>query len=426
MVLGPEALVAMGRGIDRLARLFWMAMAALVLACGTGRGIQAQAPIATTEKKDATAKAEQALRAQDMPEAMKQYRAMLAADPKNSEAWTGLGVLLYGSGHLPEAAEALATALHLNPEAPRAELFLAFSQADLRQCDKAIPVLDKNFANEPVGNLRRLTGLTLLSCSAGGKATMLGLKTADQLRQMYPGDPDVLFESAELYTRLWSETANELITAHPDSYRVHQLAAQVNEAQGNVGQAIRQYRAALAERPRLPQMHYRIGQLLLKGGDADANEKAMEEFRAELAINPQSAMSALAMGEIDRHDGNLNEAAASYTLATRLEPELAEPRVGLAQTLLAQHQVAVAQHQLQTVIATHPQNAQAHYAMMLALREQGKLTEAAVEMKTFQQLQQRGADLFRDKLNALLTGNVSLRTADEGSSGSPPGASSAR
>jgi len=403
-----------------------MAMAALVLACGTGRGIQAQAPIVATEKKDATAKAEQALRAQDMPEAMKQYRAMLAADPKNSEAWTGLGVLLYGSGHAPEAAEALATALHLNPEAPRAELFLAFSQADLRQCDKAIPVLDKNFGNEPVGNLRRLTGLTLLSCSAGGKATMLALKTADQLRQMYPGDPDVLFESAELYTRLWSETANELITAHPDSYRVHQLAAQVNEAQGNVGQAIRQYRAALAERPRLPQMHYRIGQLLLKGGDADANEKAMEEFRAELAINPQSAMSALAMGEIDRHDGNLNEAAASYTLATRLEPELAEPRVGLAQTLLAQHQVAVAQQQLQTVIATHPQNAQAHYAMMLALREQGKLTEAAVEMKTFQQLQQRGADLFRDKLNALLTGNVSLRTADEGNSGSPPGASSAR
>lgn len=420
--------MAMSRGIDRTTRLLCGTTVALLLACGTGTGqrIQAQAPNAASAEKDATARAEQALRAQDLPETMKQYHARVAADPENSEAWTGLGVLLYGSGRAAEAAEALATALQLNPEAPRAELFLAFSQADLRQCDKAIPLLDKYFASEPLGKLRRLTGLTLLSCSAGGKDKMLALRTSYQLRQMYPGDADVLFESAELYTRLWSETANELMTAHPDSYRVHQLAAEVNEAQGNAGQAIRQYRAALAENSKLPQMHYRIGQLLLKSGDADADAKAMEEFRAELAVNPQSVMSALAMGEIERHNGSLNEAAASYTLATRLEPDLPEPRVGLAQTLLAQHQVAVAQDQLQTVIGNHPENAQAHYAMMLTFREQGKLPEAAAEMKTFQTLQQRGAEQFRDKLNALLTGNAPASLPDSGGAGAPPGARSAR
>ena len=367
----------------------------------------------------AMARAEQDLRSQDTAGAMREYRAMVAADPGNSAAWTGLGVLLYGSGHASEAAEALTHALRVNPLAPRAELFLALSQADMRACDQALPVLSKYFATEPVGKLQRLTGLTLLQCSASSTDAITALQTASRLKQNYPGDPDVLYESAELYTRLWSETANELITAHPDSYRVHQLAAEVNEAQGNLAQAVRQYRAALAENASLPQMHYRVGQLLLRIGDADADEKAMAEFRAELSISPQSAVSALAIGEIERHQGKLTEAAADYTRAEELEPGLAEARIGLAQTLLAQHQVNAAEAQLRPLIAEHPENAQAHYAMMLAYREQGKLSEAAAEMAAFQQLQRGDADQFQKKLNALLTGNKESATQVTGAGPHP-------
>jgi len=370
----------------------------------TSMSVSAQQAGSTSALKDQAARAERALREQDVPGAVREYRAMIAADPQNSQAWTALGVLLYGSGRSAEAAEALTRALQINPQAPRAELFLSFSQADLQQCETALPVLQRYFGSEPQGKLQRLTGLTLLQCSASSKETATALKVAAQLRESYPGDPDVLYESAELYTRMWNETANELITTHPESYRVHQLAAEVNEAQGNLGQAIRQYRAALGGNPRLPQMHYRIGQLLLRTGDADADERAMEEFRAELAVNPQSASSALAMGEIERHQGKLMEATAEYTQALKLEPGLPEARVGLAQTLLAQHHVEASEDQLRALIAEHPENAQAHYAMMLAYREQGKLPEATTEMATFKRLQQGSADQFQKKLNALLTG----------------------
>ena len=370
----------------------------------TSMSVSAQQAGSTSALKDQAARAERALREQDVPGAVKEYRAMIAADPQNSQAWTALGVLLYGSGRSAEAAEALTRALQINPQAPRAELFLSFSQADLQQCETALPVLQRYFGSEPQGKLQRLTGLTLLQCSTSSKEASTALKVAAQLRESYPGDPDVLYESAELYTRMWNETANELITTHPESYRVHQLAAEVNEAQGNLGQAIRQYRAALGGNPRLPQMHYRIGQLLLRTGDADADERAMEEFRAELAVNPQSATSALAMGEIERHQGKLTEATAEYTQALKLEPGLPEARVGLAQTLLAQHHIEASEDQLRALIAEHPENAQAHYAMMLAYREQGKLPEATTEMATFKRLQQGSADQFQKKLNALLTG----------------------
>lgn len=394
-----------------MLRLAVLVMMGVVSTCTPLGGQQAeeqsgQRSVSPPLPGDQTARTMQALRSNDTEEALKEYRSMVEADPKNSQAWAGLGILLYGSGRAVEASDALTKALLLDPKAPRAELFLALSQADLQQCASALPILQRYFDSEERGKLQRLTGLTLMQCSNSSKDVGTIFRVAAQLKERYPGDADVLYTLAEFYTRMWTETADELITTHPESYRVHLLAAEVSEAQGNLGQAVRQYRAALGANPKLPQMHYRIGQLLLKSGGDDADVKAMEEFRAELAINPQSATSALAMAEIERHEGKLTEAAEQYKAAARLEPDLIEARVGLAQTLLAQHEVVAAETQLHTLIAEHPENAQAHYALMLAYREQGKLPEATMEMDAFRRLQQGSADQFQKKLNALLSGTT--------------------
>ena len=230
---------------------------------------------------DHKAKAEQALRANNRVEAEHEYREILALAPHDSEAWTGLGILLYGEGKAEQASKALESALSFDPAARRADLFLALSQADLRNCPAAMPILSKYFESEPVGNLQRLTGLALLGCAEGAADPSSAIKTATRLKQLYPGDADVLYDSAELYTRLWNESAQELLIKHPDSYRVHQLAGEVFEAQKNYDQAIREFSLALAKNPKLPQLHFRIGQLYLQQGSADADEKAMEQFHLE-------------------------------------------------------------------------------------------------------------------------------------------------
>jgi predicted Zn-dependent protease len=349
------------------------------------------------------AKAEQALLANNRAEAEHEYREMLSLAPHDSAAWTGLGILLYGEGKAEQASKALETALSFDPAARRAELFLGLSQADLRNCSAAMPILSKYFESEPVGNLQRLTGLALLGCAEGAADTFAALKTATRLKQLYPGDADVLYDSAELYTRLWTESAQELMAKHPDSYRVHELAGEVFEAQKNYDQAIREFSLALDKNPKLPQLHFRIGQLYLQQGSADADDKAMEQFRLEKAVDPASAVSDLAMAEIARHQHKLDDAKPLYEEASRLDPQLVEARVGLAQTLLAQHQTDAAARELDAVIAEHPENASAHYARMLAYREQGKMTEAAAEMATFKRLQAGNDEKFQDKLNALLS-----------------------
>lgn len=347
-------------------------------------------------------RAEQSLHAGDMVAAEREYRAILAIDPLNSGAWTGLGILLYGSGRVEEASKALQTALKINPSAKHAELFLGLSEADLRECAQANPILAKYFDSEPVGKLQRLTGLALLSCEARTSDPLPAFRAVVRLKQLYPGDPDVLYESAELYTRLWSEDAGELITKHPDSYRVHQLAGEVYEAQHNYNQAIREYSLALRENPKLPEMHYRIGQLYLHQGSEEVDEKAMDEFRQEKAINADSAVTDLAMAEIEMHRHNLDQAKPLYEAAAKLDPSLVDASVGLAQILLEQHETDAAVQQLRAVVAEHPDDTQAHYVLMMAYRGQKKIQEAAAEMAIYSRLQAQKAETFQSKLDALL------------------------
>ena len=351
-----------------------------------------------------TLKAEEDLRVHDLAGAEHEYRAILALDPVNSEAWTGLGVLLYGSGRTQQAAEALQKALSFNPAAGRAELFLALSRADLGRCGDAEPVLSKYFQHEPAGTLQRVTGLALLGCAANAANPVEAVQTVARLQELYPDDPDVLYESAELCTRLWNRYAGELIAKHPDSYRVHELAGEVDEAQNNYEQAIREYSLALQEKPDVPQLHYRIGQLFLRKGDPDADDKALAEFQQEKKVSPRSPLSDLAIADIEMHRHDLEAAKPLYEAAAQMDPSLVEARIGLAKILLEQHQSAAAIAQLQSITAEHPDNAAAHYVLMTAYRQDKQMDKAAAELASFNRLQNQRGESFQNKLNALLGG----------------------
>ena len=361
-------------------------------------------PPNTTELQQHISKAVQALRLSDKSAAEREYNEILKIDPQNTQAWTGLGILLYGAGKPEEAIQALQSALKSNPAAKRAELFIGLSEAELHNCTQSMPTLSKYFDTEPAGKLQRITGLALLGCAAGSADPLPALSAAERMKKLYPGDADVLYESAELYTRMWNESAGELMAKHPDSYRVHQLAGEVYEAKNDYDQAIREYSLALENNPKLPQMHYRIGQLYLHQGSEEVDEKAMEEFRREKEINPESAVSDLAMADIEMHRHQLGRAKPLYEEAARLDPTLSEARVGLAKILLEQHETDAAVRELRAIIAGHPDDAAAHYSLMRAYREQKKIQEASAEMATFNRLQSEKADKFQNKMNALLNG----------------------
>lgn len=373
-----------------------------LISCGM---VCAQSSPATPVQQHAQ-KAEQDLLTHNLAGAEQEYHQMLALDPLNAGGWTGLGVLLYGTGRPQMAEETLRKALGIDPSDSRAELFLALSRADLGECKDAEPVLSKSFEQQAKGNLQRVTGLALLGCSASAADPVEAVQTVAKLRQLYPDDPDVLYESAELFTRLWNQAAGDLAAKHPESYRVHELAGEVYAAQNNYDQAIREYSLALQQQPNLPQLHYRIGQMYLRKGDPDADDKAMTEFQKEKLIHPQSAVTDLAMADIQMHRHAPDQAKPLYQEAAQLDPSLPEARVGLAKILLEQHQTKAAITQLESITAEHPDSAAAHYVLMTAYRQDKQPDKAAEELAVFNRLQAERGESFQSKLDALLSGKA--------------------
>lgn len=361
----------------------------------------------TQEINAAIAQARLDLAHHDLQKAVQEYALILKLDPRNAEIYTADGVALYGLRKPNEASKALQTALAIDPNQSTAELFLGLSRFDLGQCQQAIPLLQKHFTPETPPKLRRLIGISLLGCYRTTAQFEPALDLALQLEKSYPADADVLYNAAELYTQLWNVTASELMKAHPESYRVHQLAGEVLEAQGNYGRATKEYLLALKENGSIPGLRYRIGKMILEQGGRGADDRAMAYFQQELASTPGDPASEYSIGEILRQRRRLADAEEHYRRALQSDPGFAEAHVGLGRVFLDQHELEPAERELQKAIQLRPDDATAHYDLMMVYRDLGRTNEAAKEMATFQKLNVQQQQDFRSRLQALLTGKNS-------------------
>jgi len=118
--------------------------------------------------------------------------------------------------------------------------------------------------------------------------------------------PPAFYWRARCFEKLATAAYLRLYQADPNSYRVHQLMGDLESAKGNDAGAIDQYRAAVAMKPSVPNLHYSLGHLLWK--DLRTAE-ARTEFEAELAINP-------------RHAGALHDLGNTYLLEHQPERAL--------------------------------------------------------------------------------------------------------
>jgi tetratricopeptide (TPR) repeat protein len=354
-------------------------------------------------------RAREALAEHDLPRANREYQEVLKLDPQNAEIHAAQGAVLYGMGRAAEAMLVLRTALKLNPNQQTAELFLGLSEAESGHCSQALPLLRKHFSSETDAKLRRLVGLSLFSCHITGSQLDSALELGHTLRNAFPGDPDVLYHLAGLYSRLWSSAVSELVQKVPDSFRVHQLAGEALEAQGKSAQAVKEYLKALEMNPRAPRLHYRLGRLFLVGGDREADPKAMAHFQQELSVNPGDVASEYEIAEIFRRSQEHEKARTHYLRALAISPEFADARVGLAKVYSAEQQPELARQELEQAIQHQPENSAARYALSLVFRDLGKLEEAQRELAIFTSLESRKAKDFNTLLQTLLSGKPSDR-----------------
>jgi tetratricopeptide (TPR) repeat protein len=372
--------------------------AALLAVCvaAPARGHQAGAPppdpqATAAESQRLYQAGERALAGHQYSEAERAYEALRTLQPNTAEVHARLGLIYFQEGKFTEAVPALRRALSLKPTLANLDALLAMSQSELGQHEDARPALERVFRHSTDVVLKRKCGLYLQRAYTALGRDADAVAVALELTRGYPNDPEVLYHSGRLFANFAYLQTMKLAQVAPDSVWLHQAAGEANESQNLYDAAIKEYRAVLAQAPRRPGIHFRIGRALLsraresrEPGSTDADAAA--EFEQELQIDPTNANAAYELGEVQRRARAFDRAIESFQLAIRADPDFAEALVGLGKALLAAGQPAAAVPHLQKAVALDARHEVAWYQLSRAFLALGNTAEQEKALAAFQRL----------------------------------------
>jgi tetratricopeptide (TPR) repeat protein len=279
---------------------------------------------------------------------------------------------------------------------------LALKQAAAGQCGAARPALARQFASSTDLTLRRLSGIALVECDLSQGRIPEASSTLDQLGKDFPADADVLYETAKVHMKAWNDAVLQMYRQTPGSFRVNQLSGEIFETQGRYADAAAEYRKAIQKNPAALDLHFRLGRALLLESHDPANlREARKEFEAELALNASDAVAEYEIGQTYVAEQNSAEAGAHFEKAVSLDPRFAEALVALAKTKSDSKQYAAAIPLLESAVKLQPASESAHYGLMLAYRNAGRLQDAQREKDIFDKLSRPPEGEFTEFLKKL-------------------------
>jgi tetratricopeptide (TPR) repeat protein len=284
---------------------------------------------------------------------------------------------------------------------PRATTFLALTLAATSRCDPAKPDLAKSFESGDA-EMRRLAGIALAQCEIAQEHWDEAARVVSKLRNQFPADADVLYQSARLHMRAWNDTIRQLYQQAPSSFRVNQLSGEILEVQGRFAEAAAEYRKAIEKSPGTLNLHFRLGRaLLMSSHDPSTLSAARKEFELELAMNPADSIAHYQVAQVLLAEQEPLEAAASLARALEITPNFPEALVALGKLRLEEKKYGEAAGLLQRAVRLAPQSEAAHYNLMMAYRNSGKMAEAVREKEELDKLQKTPEGEFTDFLKRL-------------------------
>src|SRR5205823_5161946 len=125
---------------------------------------------------------------------------------------------------------------------------------------------------------------------------------------------------------------------------------------------------------------YRLGRALLLQSHAPAAlAQARKEFETELSLNASDAAAEYQIAQIMLAEQNSGGAATHFEKASTLDPNFPEALVALGKISLDAKRYDDAIQLLQRAIQLRPKMESAHYSLMLAYRNAGRVEDARRE-----------------------------------------------
>ena len=297
-------------------------------------------------------------------EAIAQLKALAARNPGMKGINHELGVAYYRDGEYLEASKYLQDAWRENPEDRDAVQLLGLSYYSSGKPADAIPALEKVRLWHPNENMDAIYILGLC---------YILTRNYPQAQRTFAQLYDVPVESAE----------------------AHLVLARMLLRQGFDPVADEEVRKALALSPHLPLAHFTLGEFAVYKADYP---KAVQEFVAELVINPGYAPALTHLGDVYWRLGRYDDAEKVLQRSIWLDSTASEPYVIIGKVLVRKGQLAPAERILLRAIAMDPNSYTAHYFLSRLYRQMGRPEAAERELKTAARIQQQqGTSMGRNR-----------------------------
>jgi tetratricopeptide (TPR) repeat protein len=327
--------------------------------------------------------------------AIPELQAVVALQPRNLDAQANLGVLLFFQRQYANAEPHLRAALEMQPDLSKIEALLGMAEKRTGDAENARTHLEASFPQVTEPKLKVQLGLELLELYTASQELDKASSVVNAMRQTDPANPAVLYAAYRVYSDLTGEAMLSLALAAPDSAQMHMVMAHEEARQGNNAGARAQYEKALAIDPKLPGIHFEMGELLTLSEDPKIKASAELEYKAALAENVMDEKADSRLGDIASRNGNSAQAAEYYNAALHLQPGDAEAEFGLAKTLISMDQQAKALPVLERAVQLDPTNAAAHYRLSTLYREMGRNADSQHEVEEYKKYK-----LLKEKLEA--------------------------
>lgn len=262
---------------------------------------------------------------------------------------------------------------------PAATAKRALALAQKGKCKEALPLLIKSTSHLTEKQLKYESAMASARCAMSLELTETAVESLLLLNREFPHDPQVLYTTTHFYGELAARASRELAVRAPNSAEAQQLEGEAFESQGNWEKATAQYQKILEQNPKTPEIHYRLGRILLSKTPPDV-DSAKKEFELELAVDPSSASAEFMLGETARQAGQWDDAASHFSNASKLDEGFVEAYLALGMSLNSSSKFADAIVPLKKYVTMQPGDPAGHYQLATAYARTGRKPDADREM----------------------------------------------
>ncbi|WP_263382351.1 tetratricopeptide repeat protein [Granulicella arctica] len=351
----------------------------------TAAPVDAQAGPSRTQQLAAhQRRAQQDLQEHHPDQAIEEFRAIVALDPKNADARGNLGVLLFFKGTYAEAIPELREALAMKAGLWRIQSLLGLAERRVGDDTAGRGDLEAAFPHMEDPKIKLDVGRELIDSYSSTGELDKAAAISSVLLKTAPTDPALLYTTYRLYADLAGEAMLDLSLAAPDSAQMHQVMAhELQRARDDKG-ALNNYRQALALDPNLPGLHFEIAEALHASSEPALHAEAEQQYQLAATANPRDVKAIRRLGEIAEEKNDQKAAEVLYRRALAIQPGDVDSSIGLAHVLTDQNQSDAALPLLEGVVAADPTNVLAHYRLSALYRRLKRPDDAKREIAAYE------------------------------------------